>query len=284
MPLYIDQFWSSPSVARMTPAGKMGYFALLCAQWQSEDCSLSGDPHELAIASRLSDEEWEKSAAAILRKFHSIEGGRLRNPACHAKWEEAKKVYDARRDGGAKRKKTLDTNEGDHDLTINSPQGEHEVTPTLPLDDPTTFTETETETETETGTVKSKNTSSATGVASPRGNSGPDPVEAIYQAYPRKVGKQAALKAIDKAVEQVAKANGWPIRDAQEFLFERTQAYARSPAGNDGEYTPHPATWFNRGSYDDDPAEWRRNGDMGRSGVTEEEMSTFLDSIEASDR
>ena len=27
----------------------------------------------------------------------------------------------------------------------------------------------------------------------------------------------------------------------------------------DRQFIPHPATWFNRGSYDDDPKEWSRN-------------------------
>jgi hypothetical protein len=128
--------------------------------------------------------------------------------------------------------------------------------------------------------------------SSPRANSGaPDPVEAIYQEYPRKVGKKAAITAIKRAVERVAKASGWPTRDAQAFLFKRTQSYARSPAGNHGEYTPHPATWFNQGRYDDDPQEWMRKHDergsttngqgiRGRSGATGEELREILDLME----
>src|SRR6476620_8160014 len=42
---------------------------------------------------------------------------------------------------------------------------------------------------------------------------------------------------------------------------ERTLAFARSPAGNRGNLTPHPATWFNQGRYDDNPTEWEQIGD-----------------------
>jgi len=129
--------------------------------------------------------------------------------------------------------------------------------------------------------------------SSPRTPSGkPDPVEAIYQAYPRRIGRGAALKAIHKAVKRIC-ATGQEPRQAQVFLYQRVQAFARSPAGQDGEFTPYPATWFNQGRYDDDPAEWQRkanergtsygNSNQGRGGITGDEMSRILDSLGGSE-
>jgi hypothetical protein len=73
--------------------------------------------------------------------------------------------------------------------------------------------------------------------------------EVIYAEYPRKVGKTAALKAIRIAMKSTP----------ADRLLERTQAYAdavsRWPA-SESRFVPNPATWFNRGSYDDDPATW----------------------------
>jgi hypothetical protein len=89
-----------------------------------------------------------------------------------------------------------------------------------------------------------------------------NPVEAIYQAYPRKIAKKDALKAIGKAIAML-ESGGRTEREAQEYLYRRTQAFATSPAGRNGEYTPHPTTWFNRGSFDDDEQEWQRSGDNG---------------------
>jgi len=80
----------------------------------------------------------------------------------------------------------------------------------------------------------------------------PLPAESIYQAYPRKQGKADALKAIEKAIK---------AGHAPERLLERTQAFATATAlwpEVDRNFIPHPATWFNRGSYDDDPATWER--------------------------
>ena len=86
-------------------------------------------------------------------------------------------------------------------------------------------------------------------------------VEAIYAAYPRKIGRAAALKAIAKAIEAIG-ARGQP--DPEAWLMARVQVFATSKAGNAGQYTPHPATWFNQGRFDDADAEWnrseRRNG------------------------
>jgi hypothetical protein len=75
--------------------------------------------------------------------------------------------------------------------------------------------------------------------------------ERIYAEYPRKVGKVAALKAIRLAL----------IRKSVDELLEATKAYAGAtkawPAA-DLQYVPHPATWFNRGSFEDDRANWNR--------------------------
>jgi len=83
----------------------------------------------------------------------------------------------------------------------------------------------------------------------------------IYSAYPRKVGKADALKAISKALKAKSPAD----------LLAATQAYAEAvktwPEA-DKCYIPHPATWFNRGSYDDDPATWKRGKDDSEAAKT----------------
>lgn len=87
--------------------------------------------------------------------------------------------------------------------------------------------------------------------------------EAVYVAYPRHVGKRDALVAIEKAAGLLT---SWKPRfdsklKALSFLKERAIAFAMSPAGRRGQMTPHPATWFKRGSYEDDPEEWEHLND-----------------------
>jgi hypothetical protein len=85
--------------------------------------------------------------------------------------------------------------------------------------------------------------------------------EEIYLAYPRHIGRPKAVEAILKAAKRlVVSGNHSPA----EFLLGRATAYAaarRTVCENDpseDQFTPHPATWFNQGRYDDDPAEWSK--------------------------
>lgn len=98
IPFHIDRFMASLTVQAMHPAARWGYWCLITRQWQSEDCTISDDPLELAESSGLGDELWTAHGARILRKFHEVERGRLRNQVCYEEWLEAKRVYDKRRE------------------------------------------------------------------------------------------------------------------------------------------------------------------------------------------
>jgi|SRR5665213_2408442 len=76
----------------------------------------------------------------------------------------------------------------------------------------------------------------------------------IYQAYPRKIKPRPAFKAIEEALGRIDDP------DPVGALLAIVKEYADSPAGNNGCFTPHPASWFNAGSYLDDPEEWQKVG------------------------
>lgn len=85
----------------------------------------------------------------------------------------------------------------------------------------------------------------------PKGGATASQVDAIYNAYPRKIDPEAAKKAIRAAIKRLTD-NG--TTDAAAYLLARTKAFAASPAGQkpapgDKDYRKHPATWFNAGSY-----------------------------------
>ena len=96
----------------------------------------------------------------------------------------------------------------------------------------------------------------------------------FYSAYPRRIGRGAALRAYPKALNTVATRGDPPMgtEAAAEWLAERASAFARSLAGQRGEFTPHPATWLNQARFDDDEREWNRDdrgqrpNDTGRGG------------------
>lgn len=85
----------------------------------------------------------------------------------------------------------------------------------------------------------------------------------VYAAYPKKVAKARALKAIQKAIGTIADRDfRGDAKEAAEWLKSRVELYVQSPQGRreDKTYIPHPATWFNDGRYDDDPCQWTHVG------------------------
>ncbi len=80
----------------------------------------------------------------------------------------------------------------------------------------------------------------------------PAQAEFIYNLYPRKVGKEPALKAIG----QVLAAKKKTFKE----LLTVTKIFAQSKIGRGvGVHDAwHPATFYNQGHYDDDQAEWDR--------------------------
>lgn len=70
----------------------------------------------------------------------------------------------------------------------------------------------------------------------------------FWEAYPNKVGKASAAKAYERALKLI---DGPDPPAAILAGVERAKA---SRAWGEG-YIPHPTTWLNRGSWDDEPAE-----------------------------
>lgn len=89
--------------------------------------------------------------------------------------------------------------------------------------------------------------------------------EGIYAAYPRKVGRKSAIRAIGQAFRRLTGLGGegaytFNAAEANIYLLGATQEFSKSDAGQAGEFTPHPTTWFNQSRYLDDPKEWKRGG------------------------
>ena len=74
------------------------------------------------------------------------------------------------------------------------------------------------------------------------------PEEGIYAAYPKQVGRPAALRAIRRAL----------TKHPFDFLLERTRVYAQT-CNSPAEFIPHPSNWFNQERFNDDPATWCRS-------------------------
>lgn len=65
----------------------------------------------------------------------------------------------------------------------------------------------------------------------------------FWEWYPRKVGKEAAKKAWDKA----------RTKTDQQNILDGIERYRLDPNLPAKEFIPHPATWLNEGRWDDEP-------------------------------
>lgn len=79
-----------------------------------------------------------------------------------------------------------------------------------------------------------------------RGREKEKQASAIYEAYPRKVGRPVAIRAIRKHIDKVG----------YDTLLEKTQAYAQAVKDSDPKFIPHPSTWYSQERFNDDPKEW----------------------------
>ncbi|MPN36404.1 hypothetical protein SDC9_183913 [bioreactor metagenome] len=67
--------------------------------------------------------------------------------------------------------------------------------------------------------------------------------DAFWNAYPKKVGKEAARKAFSK------------VHVPSDTLIAAIEAQKRSPqwAKDNGQYIPYPAKWLNQGYWENEP-------------------------------
>lgn len=71
--------------------------------------------------------------------------------------------------------------------------------------------------------------------------------ERLWNAYPRRENKGQAIKAIIKAMVST------PFPE----LLAAVEEYANAKRGEDPQFIPHPATWFNARKWEDDRSTWR---------------------------
>lgn len=90
----------------------------------------------------------------------------------------------------------------------------------------------------------------------------PERFEEWWALYPRKEKKPKAQIAFAKAVRNLSATHGTE-EAAVDFLIEQTRLFAKSTRGQSGQYCPHPATWLNDESFNDDHKEWNRSGSAG---------------------
>ncbi|MET9262358.1 hypothetical protein [Amycolatopsis sp. NPDC004079] len=88
--------------------------------------------------------------------------------------------------------------------------------------------------------------------AEPKTSRGDPAFQEFYAAYPKHVGRKAAESAWQRAL----RSGGEP-----DAMIAGAKRYAEERAGENPQYTKHPATWLNQGCWEDDPSPPRPRAD-----------------------
>ena len=237
---YPDDFLSG--TITMTDAEVGLYIRLLCQQWSAG--GLPNDPSELELFSRGGT-----PLKRVLAKFRLGEDGLLRNARMEDVRRGRQEFIDRQTQNSAKGVAARDAKRqsATTGLTVGQPVGQPSG---QPVGQPSGQRSVNPEWVDGRLTSVSVSVTPTPTVNTKKNNthlqSGEDlAAEEIYQAYPRKVAKADALKAIRRAMKDS------PVTD----LLEITKLFAASQTPG-SPYTPYPASWFNGRRYEDDPSAW----------------------------
>jgi hypothetical protein len=203
--------------------------------WEQTPCgSMPTDPNLIAAKLGMSRRTFDKNSAVLLRGWTEALDGRLYHPVLTERVRELLEY----RDAAAKRK-------ADYRAKVLAergvPQESHGTDTGLPRD---SHGKNGTSTGTGTGTLEEKErpsvSPSVTGLSK-----FPPGFDAFWDAYPRKIGKDAAIRAYAKrrfTVEQ----RGVVLNAIA--TQRNSEAWTREA----GRFIPHPATWLNEGRWQDE--------------------------------
>ena len=227
------EFFSSPGVETLDPWARLLFVGMWC--WADDNGVGVANPRELLGFAFPLDEEvtlvdLRRMLVGIRRvfgvKFYVAAG---RSYYAIPTWEKHQK-FDRRSKG-----KYPTPDEADSALDLGEGQGSaetHEYPSSVQRDSVAG-----------TGEQGNRGTGEEE-TSSPAAPSMPTPpgFDAFWDEYPRRVGKQAAIKAWMKAVK----------RTTPSAILGGALRLAQDPNRED-QFTPHPATWLNEGRWEDDP-------------------------------
>lgn len=250
-------FLSDPAVDSMTNEELGAFTRLLCRAWDRDHPGvLPDDDEELANLARVDPLRWQCVRIAVARAFEVRDG----------RWTQKRMVREAIKLCERIDKRAKSATKAAYARWMKHANAMRTPCDSMPSTDHRPPTRSKTPYSPPKGDVKAfelkADLEREKRVAAEKLPFLQSDVDDIYAAYPRHVGCQAARKAIGRALITIHGRNG--VEDCAAWLLERVRAFAKSPAGNDGKYTAHPATWFNAGRYDDDESEWNRPRDNGK--------------------
>jgi uncharacterized protein YdaU (DUF1376 family) len=219
MPLYVADYLAD--TAHLSAAESGAYLHLIMHYWRHG--GLPNNDELLRRVSRMTRGEW-RSSKTILAAFFS-DG--WRHKRIELELTEAERLSAAGRRGGlasgaarrAKAERSL--NDPANDQANDQPTNGEALQPPSPE------------------SFSDEKLSRECADAWPEGYQ-----EIFWKAYPRRIGRKAALDRLDAIARSGAVA--WPV------LIGAVRRFAASVKGKDIEFVAHPATWLDAGRWDDE--------------------------------
>lgn len=221
MQLYVADYLGD--TRHLTTEQHGAYLLLLMTMWRA-DGVLPNDDKKLARIVGCTSSRWARIKAEVL-EFFDVDRGELTNPRLRLELKKASEKSNQRAEAGSRggKAKALKTNKMEvanaTDLLCHSSEPEPDTKEaSAPLVVPR-----------HAALSKAEVT---------RGFAG------FWESYPRKVGKDAASKAYDRAIRRIGGAQ------AVETIID---GLCRAlPGWDDPDFIPHPTTWLNQGRWEDE--------------------------------
>jgi uncharacterized protein YdaU (DUF1376 family) len=218
MQLYVAEYLAD--TCHLNAAQHGAYLLLLMNYWQRGK-PLPDLNDRLAIVARMSNEEWTANRE-VIAEFFQIEDGMWIHDRVERDLEKVKGISDAGRTAGlasaeARRQRAFNDRSTDVPTELQRDGNQQN----------------------RTEQIKTKKDTE---------------VLRVYEVYPHKVGKGAAVKEIEKAFVLLRKRNE---PDPEKFLVERISGWIEKrerdrAAGKFIPEYPNPSTWFHQERYDDE--------------------------------
>jgi uncharacterized protein YdaU (DUF1376 family) len=240
---YPKDWLSDDRVQSMTPAQRGAYIDLLCHNWLNG--SLPIDPHDLAHLARVDyfnfTRMWKKSLRECF--VQATRAGRLTNPRLEREREKQRFYAELRAAAGKRGGRPQSKPKANGKQTESKPQSKTEAKKRPPSSSSSAdrILIVPPEMVPKEGVVQTDPRSPHNALA------GDGRFARFWASYPNKKGKDDAKKAWDKR---------HPSETLTDLIVAAVEQQKTWPewTKEGGRFIPHPATWLNRGSWEDEPS------------------------------
>jgi uncharacterized protein YdaU (DUF1376 family) len=228
-PLYPTDFEADTSHLTLAEDGAYNRLLRLC--WMTPGCSLPNDEAWILRRMRARTDGEIEAVRVVLAEFFTAANGRFSNARLTREFHAAKEAHERRKNAGAKggaakHMKINETRSSNAKAKPKQPEPEPEPEPD----------------------IRDTNVSLRA-----RCSRYSEEFDHWWKIYPRKKNKGEAFKAFQKAKKIVGADRLFSA------LLEQLPFLEREAQRDGGQYCPHPASWLNAGSYDDDPPKPQTN-------------------------